>query len=82
VEASVYERAAKFLFVNQSTYVLNAGVATHWRGGARERLTYRKELGEGRGEFVQIDAATGKRSPAFDQVTVAAGLTAALGKPV
>ncbi len=82
VDAKVYERAIKFAFPNLKTYVLNADVAVHWRGGARERLTYLRELGEGRGEFVQVDAATGKRSPAFDHAVVAAGLAKALGKPV
>lgn len=82
VDAKVYDRAVTFMPGNVPAFVLNAEVAVHWRGGARERLTYRKELGEGRGEFVQVDASTGKRSPAFDQAVVATGLTTALGRPV
>jgi dipeptidyl-peptidase-4 len=82
VDAKVYERAIKFMPGNVKAYVLNSDVAVHWRGGTRERLTYLKELGEGHGEFVQVDAATGKRSAAFDHTVVAAGLTKALGKPV
>jgi len=83
VEAKVYERAIKFTAPNLGTYVLNADVAARWRGGGDdERLTYLKALGDGRGAFVQIDPATGKRAPAFDQAIVASGLSKALGKPV
>ncbi len=82
VDAKVYDRAIKFMPNNVRAFVLNADVAPHWRGGARERLTYLKETGEGHGEFVQVDAATGKRSPTFNHTVVAAGLTKALGKPV
>jgi len=82
VDAKVYDRAAEFLSDKLKTYILNASITPHWRGGARERLTYVKDLGDGRSAFVQVDAATGKPSPAFDQGVVAAGLTKALGKPV
>ena len=82
VDAKVYDRATAFLPDQQKTYILNASITPHWRGGANERLTYLKELGEGKGEFVQIDAATGRRSRAFDQSVVAAGLAKAMGTPV
>ncbi|MEP7345489.1 MAG: prolyl oligopeptidase family serine peptidase [Gemmatimonadaceae bacterium] len=82
VDAKTYDRAANFLRESAGKFILNASVQPHWRQGKRERLTYRKELGDGRYAFVQIDAATGTRSPAFDQTVVAAGLSKAMGKSV
>ncbi len=80
MDAKVYDRAANFLSDNARAFILNARTTPHWRGD--ERFTYRKELGQGRFAFVAVHAATGAHSPAFDHAVVAAGLTAALGKPV
>jgi dienelactone hydrolase len=82
LDASVYDRAARFLPENADRLVLNASVTPHWRAGPRERFTYRRALGEGRSEFVEIDAATGARKPAFDQTIVAAALSQATGETV
>ena len=82
IGADRYARAANFLFPNADKFVLNAVVQPHWRTGNRERLTYSRDLGDGAHTFVQVDAATGRRSAAFDQAIVAAGLTKAVGKPV
>ena len=82
IDSKVYDRAVNFLAENAGKFILNASVQVHWRAGARERLTYRKDLGDGRGTFVQVDAATGVRSPAFDHAVVAGGLAAAMGKTV
>jgi dipeptidyl-peptidase-4 len=82
LDARVYDRAAQFLASNQDKLVLNASLTPHWRRGAQERFTYRRELGGGKAEFVAVWAATGKRSAAFDQAVVASGLSKALGKPV
>jgi dipeptidyl aminopeptidase/acylaminoacyl peptidase len=82
LDASTYDRAARFLPENADRLVLNASVTPHWRPGPRERFTYRRALGEGRGEFIEIDAATGDRRPAFDQTIVAAGLSHATGETV
>ena len=82
IDAAVYARAANFLPPNAGKFILNASVTPHWRAGARERLTYLKDLGDGAHSFIQIDAATGKRSAAFDHAVIAAGLTTALGKPI
>ncbi len=82
VDARTYDRAANFLSTNAGKFILNPSVTPHWRKGDRERLTYLKDLGDGAHTFIQVDAATGKQSPAFDQAMVAAGLTTALGKPV
>ncbi len=77
LDRSVYERAAQFLPANQESLVLTAALRPHWRTGASERFTYRRELGDGRAEFVEVDAASGRRRAAFDHARVAAGLTAA-----
>ncbi|HEY2464070.1 MAG TPA: prolyl oligopeptidase family serine peptidase [Steroidobacteraceae bacterium] len=82
LDAKVYDRAAQFLASNQEKLVLNAEFAPHWRRGAKERFTYRRELGDGRADFVEVWAATGKRTAAFDQTIVAAGLSKVLGKAV
>jgi dipeptidyl aminopeptidase/acylaminoacyl peptidase len=82
LDAKVYDRAAQFLASNQDKLVLNAHFTPHWRSGAQERFTYRRELGDGRADFVEVTAATGKRAPAFDQSIVAAGLSKALDKVV
>jgi dipeptidyl-peptidase 4 len=80
--AKVYDRAAQFLVGNQDTLVLNGQFAGHWRPGPIERFTYRRELGEGRAEFMVVSAATGKRAGAFDQAVVAAGLQKVLNRDV
>jgi dipeptidyl aminopeptidase/acylaminoacyl peptidase len=82
IDAKVYDRAALFLWGNQDNLVLNGHFSAHWRAGAQERFTYLKDLGEGRGNFVEVIAATGKRSPAFEQAVVAAGLKNALNRNV
>jgi dipeptidyl aminopeptidase/acylaminoacyl peptidase len=82
LDAKVYDHAAGFLASNQYNLVLNGQFSAHWRRGSKERFTYRHELGDGRAEFVQIWAATGKRAAAFDQAAVAAGLSKVLGKAV
>jgi len=82
LETQVYDRAAQFLASNQDELVLNASFTPHWRRGPQERFTYRRELGNGGADFVEVRAATGKRSAAFDQAIVAAGLSKAQGKAV
>jgi dipeptidyl-peptidase 4 len=82
LDAKVYDRAAQFLASNQDHLVLNASFTPHWRRGPKERFTYRHELGDGRADFVQMWAATGKRAAAFDQAVIAAGLSQVLGKAV
>jgi dipeptidyl aminopeptidase/acylaminoacyl peptidase len=77
-----YERAAARLPGALSGAILNAQVVPHWRAGERERFTYRRELADGRAEFVAVDAASGGRTPAFDATIVAAGLSAVTGTTV
>ena len=82
LEKQVYDRAAQYLASNQDKLVLNASFTPHWRRGPKERFTYRRELGDGRADFVEVTAATAERAAAFDQAIVAAGLSKVLGKPV
>jgi dipeptidyl aminopeptidase/acylaminoacyl peptidase len=77
-----YERAAAFRLQNIVPLVLNARVQPRWRTGERERFTYRRELSDRRSEFVEVDAATAKRKPAFDHVRIADGLSRATGTAV
>ena len=82
VDAARYDQASRFFPDNLGKLVLNAEFKPHWRSGPRERFTYRRELGEGRAEFVEVAAATGRRRAAFDHGVVAAGLAKVLGKAV
>ena len=82
IDARVYDSAARFKPLNRANLVLNETITPHWRVDGRERFTYRRDLGDGRGVFFAIDAATGARRPAFDQGTVARGLSVATGAPV
>lgn len=81
-DAARYDRAAETLYDRAALLVLNAQITPHWREGPRERFTYRRELGEGRSEFVSVDAATARKVPAFDAAILARGLAAATGKAV
>ena len=75
IDAARYDRASRFFPDNRDQLVLNAAFVPHWRTSGSERFTYRKELGDGRVEFVEVMAATGRRRPAFDHAVVAAGLS-------
>ncbi len=81
LDAKLYDRAAQYLASNQDKLVLNASLTPHWRSG-KDRFTYRRELGDGRADFVEVWAATAKQAAAFDQIVVAAGLSKVLGKVV
>jgi dipeptidyl aminopeptidase/acylaminoacyl peptidase len=80
--ANAYDHAVRFLPSQKSAYVLNDTITPHWRAGGADRFTYRKDLGDGRSAFVEVDAATGKRKPAFPADTVAKGLSVGAPKPV
>jgi dipeptidyl aminopeptidase/acylaminoacyl peptidase len=47
-----------------------------------ERFWYRNDLPDDTREFVLVESATGKKSPAFDHARLAERLTEALGRPV
>jgi dipeptidyl-peptidase 4 len=77
-----YDRALQSRMAALAPLVLNATLTPHWRTGAVDRFSYRRDLGDGAAEFVEIEAATGKRRVPFDARLVAAGMTAVAGKPV
>lgn len=81
LSADDYRRAERFLVPNKDKYLLNDGIQHHWIEG-QDKFWYRRSPVPGASEFVLVDAASGKRSPAFDHARVAAGLSKALGKPV
>jgi dipeptidyl-peptidase-4 len=82
LDARIYDRAARFLIQSEDSLVLNRNVTPHWRTDGGDNFTYVKDLGDGRTEFVRVDAATGVRSKPFDAQIIAQGLGKALGKPV
>ena len=56
-------------------------VAPHWFAN-NDRFWYRVNLGDGRREFLVVDAPRGERRPAFDHAKLAEALGKALDKPV
>jgi len=82
MDASRYDFALGSRMEKVAPLVLNAQLVPHWRDGPRERFTYRRESGEGQAEFIEVDAATGRKGPALDADIIARGLAAATGKPV
>jgi dienelactone hydrolase len=80
VTAGDYAHAAKFLAGDTAPLVLHGAVRPTWLPGDGDRFWYRSVVGvDGAAEFVLVDAATGRKAPAFDQAHVAAALSAAAG---
>ena len=79
--AEDYARAERFMPWNESVYMINGDIQHHWIG-AEDRFWYLRTSTEAGKEFVVVDAATGGRSPAFDQQKIAAGLAKAAGMKV
>ncbi len=77
---SDYDRANALHGRTRDT-VFKDRVEPHWLDGD-ERFWYRNDLGEGRREFVFVDAAKGVRQPAFDHAQLAAALTDKLGDKI
>src|SRR5436853_3261562 len=71
-----YARAEKWMGYNTNPLVFRSGVRPAWQGD--ERFWYRVTTPEG-SEFIVVDTAKGTRTPAFDQVKLAAALSAAAG---
>lgn len=82
LDARIYDRAARFLIQSENSLVLNRTVTPHWRTDGGINFTYVKDLGDGKTEFVRVEAATGVRSNPFDAQIIAQGLSKATGKPV
>jgi dipeptidyl aminopeptidase/acylaminoacyl peptidase len=81
VTAADYARAERLLAWNQDEYLPNGNVRQHWIEG-QDRFWYRRTDSRGASRFVVVDARTGSRRAAFDQVRIAAGLSSALGSAV
>lgn len=76
--AADYARAERFLFTNKDKYLPRGEIQHRWIEG-QDRFWYRRTNDRGAAEFVVVDAATGKTSPAFDHARVAAGLSKVQG---
>jgi dipeptidyl aminopeptidase/acylaminoacyl peptidase len=72
--ADDYSRAEQFLGYNTNRLVLHLAAQPTWVGD--ERFWYRTTTENGT-EFFQVEAATGARTPAFDQAKIAAALSSA-----
>ncbi len=81
VTAEDYARAERFIDWNKDRYTRNTTLEHHWIG-REDRFWYLRTTGTGDREFVVVEAASGKRSPAFDQPKLAAALSRAAGKAV
>lgn len=79
--ASDYARAERLLPWNRDKWLRNAYFQHYWIGG-EDRFWYRRVEPDGSARFVVVDAASGRRRPAFDQERIAAGLSKAFGRPV
>jgi dipeptidyl aminopeptidase/acylaminoacyl peptidase len=78
-DRSDYEAAARLMPARLNAAIRNAHPAPRWIG-ASNWAWYRNETATG-ADYVLLDAATGRRQPAFDQAAVAAAL-ARDGEPV
>jgi dipeptidyl aminopeptidase/acylaminoacyl peptidase len=74
-----YERA-RTLRERTRGKVTKSTVTPRWFD-ENNRFWYRNDLGEGKREFVVVDAREGKRGAAFDHAAVAEALAKATGKP-
>src|SRR2546423_1705045 len=74
--AADYARAEKWMGYNTNPLIFRSGVRPSWQGD--DRFWYRVTTPEG-SEFIMVDAAKGTRTPAFDQVKLAAALSTAAG---
>src|SRR5205807_10117980 len=73
---SDYARAEKWMGYNTNPLVFRSGVRPAWQGD--DRFWYRVTTPEG-SEFIMVDTAKGTKTPAFDQVKLAAALSTAAG---
>jgi dipeptidyl-peptidase 4 len=73
-----YERASK-LAGTASGKVLNATLKVQWSDRA---MWYKKDLPEGKKEFIEVDLQKGSKGPAFDHAKLAESLAKATGQKV
>ena len=72
-----YDRAGRLARLTQDK-VFKFVIKAHWLAG-NDKFWYRVDLPGGAREFVLVDAAAGKRMPAFDHARLAAALSKAAG---
>lgn len=77
VTKSDYDRAVSFLGPNVQKYVDHGSVQPNWL--SNDNFWYR-DLNANGSEFIFVNAARGKRLPAFDQKKLASSLSAATSK--
>lgn len=75
-----YQRAER-LSARSRGLVVRDRVEPHWLGGTH-RFWYRNDLGEGRSEFLLVDASKASRQPAFDHARLAESLARVSSKAV
>ncbi|MBU6400717.1 MAG: prolyl oligopeptidase family serine peptidase [Verrucomicrobia bacterium] len=75
-----YERANHLREITANK-VFNTAVHAHWFA-RNTRFWYRNDLADDRREFIEVDAATGLRRPAFDHARLARVLSRAIGGEV
>src|SRR5262249_15182163 len=75
-----YERANKLGELTRNK-VFKSGVRPHWLAG-NSRFWYQNDLADEVREFILVDAAQGKREPAFDHARLAAALSKQTGKDI
>ena len=76
--SSDYKRAGEVRQLTRNK-VFKARVQPQWSPD-NTRFWYRNDLPDGRREFILVDAAAGKREPAFDHERLAAAMAKATGK--
>ena len=69
-----YQRAEQFLSWNKGQYIRNDVVTPNWIGD-KDAFWYTRTDDQGGTEFVHVDAASGERSPAFDQAMIASEIS-------
>jgi len=74
---AAYERAEKVLDSNLAGTIRNAEVVPHWIG-AGDRFWYKRDGATGP-EWLVVEAATGRRTPAFDAARLRQAAATALG---
>ena len=75
--AADYSKAEQLMFYNTYKYIDHARVTPNWIGDSK--FWYR-DLANSESNFILVNAATGKKAPAFDQQKLATSLSEVTGK--
>ena len=76
-----YRRAEQFLSWRKDDFIQNDKVTPNWIG-EENSFWYQRFGNGGRKEFVRVDAASGRKAPAFDHEAVAASLAQLTGQNI